>query len=96
MKNILNKTTLLFLAAAITLTACNRQEDEIAGKGGKATIKATPKHHDINIDSCTIHLKYNASDMPSSYDEEVKCVMENGKPVATFTDLKKGKYYLYG
>ncbi len=94
MKNIV--TTFLVLACAVTLYSCERKEDEVAGKGGNATLKVTPQHHADNIDSCTVFLKYNAQDMPGSYDEEVKCVLENGIPVATFSGLKKGDYYVYG
>ncbi len=92
----------VFTSVFITLTvcsiiSCNRKEnEEIAGKGGSATLKITSQHHGKNIDSCTIYIKYNTLDAPSSYDDSVRCVLVDGKPVATFNQLKKGKYYLFG
>lgn len=99
MRYIIQTLFCMALAALITTTACKKKEDtatEIAGKGGNATLKVTAQHHGDNIDSCTIFLKYNVQDKPDTYDEEVVCVPENGKPVATFTGLKKGNYYIYG
>ncbi len=100
MKNGILKLALLSFASVLLFAACERkQPTPVGGKGGKggnATLKVTPQHHGENIDSCTIYLKYNAQDKPSAYDEEVKCVKENGKPVATFTNLNKGNYYVYG
>ena len=96
MKNILLATIAIF---AIVLNSCERKETNIAGKGGNTTLKVTPQHHGDNIDSCTVFLKYNAKDLPASgtaYDEEVICIMEGGKPVATFNNLKQGEYYVYG
>ncbi len=101
MKMTLRTTALVLGATALLLSACERPtttEVEVGGKGGNATLKVTPQHHSENIDSCTIHIKYNVLEKPAThnYDEEVKCVMENGKPVATFSNLKKGNYYIYG
>lgn len=81
------------------ITSCQKKNEDIAGKGGGAVLKITPRHHNRAIDSCTVYLKYNTLDAPApgtNYDEAVKCVPENGKPVATFSNLKKGKYYIYG
>ena len=86
---------------------CKDPEPEpIGGKGGNATLKISPYHHDDPvtgkrnyIDSASIvYIKYNASDRPADgkYDDSVTCVMADGKPVAAFTGLKKGKYFLYG
>lgn len=97
MKQIGMKLSLVALVATMFFTACERKESTpVAGKGGNATLKVTPQHHGDDIDSCTIFLKYNVLDKPSAYDEEVKCVMENGKPVATFSNLHKGNYYVFG
>lgn len=83
--------------AIFSLNSCKEREDNLAGKGGSTVLKVTPQHHGDNIDSCTVYIKYNTQEMPSgNYDEEIKCVMENGKPVATFSNLKKGNYYVYG
>lgn len=87
----------LLLLAAVS---CRKDDNnpEPSGKGGKATLQATPQHHGKNIDSCTIYIKYNTMDAPSNgqYDDSAVCVQVGGKPVATFTQLKKGPYYLYG
>jgi hypothetical protein len=76
--------------------ACKK--DPIAGKGGNAVLKITPRHHGNNIDSCTVYIKYNTKDLPADakYDDSAKCAPVDGKPVATFSNLKKGDYYLYG
>ena len=88
------------LLSSALLLSCNTKEDdpvaELAGKGGNATLKVTPKHHSAEIDSCTIYIKYNSSDVAASYDDSAKVVQENSSPVATFPSLKKGAYYLYG
>lgn len=84
----------------LTLGAASCSREDKAGKGGEATLKVTPQHHGNNIEQCVIYLKYNASTPPSAttegYDENIAVAMEDGKPVATFTKLKKGKYYIYG
>lgn len=96
MKKVTAIVSILALSIC-SLTSCDdRNDPELGGKGGSATLRVTPQHHGENIDSCTISIKYNAQDKPANYDEEVKCVMENGKPVATFSNLKKGNYYVYG
>lgn len=100
MKRLFTASMLVTFMATFTLTSCSRKDDnktvDAAGKGGNTTLKVTPQHHGQNIDSCTIYLKYNAKELPSDFDEQTICIMENGKPVATFTGLKKGDYYIYG
>lgn len=93
--------TILPVLFAASLVSCERKEPEpviVAGKGGNATLNVTPQHHGRNIDSCTIYIKYNTLDKPSNstYDDSAKCMQVNGKPVATFSGLKKGNYYLFG
>lgn len=84
------------LAIAIAATSCQRKEKEdIGGKGGNATLRITPMHHSTEIDSSIVYIKYNASDAAAFYDDSAWCVQVGGKPVATFTGLRKGKYYLY-
>lgn len=92
-----------YLIAAITLlslSACGGRDDiEIGGKGGNATLNITMGHDGNYAKDGTIYIKYNADDMPSEmrYDDSAKCKdMGDGKPVAVFTGLKKGKYYLFG
>ncbi len=80
---------------SIVLFSCERNKDEVAGKGGSATLKVTPQHHGDDISNSKVKLKYNTQELPASFDEEVTTVQENGKPVATFTGLKKGNYYVY-
>jgi len=83
-----------FLAAVAG--ACERKEPEqVGGPGGNAVLRLVPKHHDSLIDSTKVYIKYNASDEPAFYDDSVWCVQENGVPVATFSGLRKGNYYLY-
>ena len=97
------------IIAVLSIAACKKREEpvttttDVAGKGGSATIKATPKHHIKYIDSCTVYIKYNTLDLPSGvfsasqYDDSVVCVKINDSvSVGTFTSLKKGKYFLYG
>lgn len=86
----------LAICSTALFTACKK--DPVAGKGGNAVLKITPRHHGTNIDSCTVYIKYNTKDLPGDgkYDDSAKCVPENGKPVATFSNLKKGDYYLFG
>jgi len=91
----------LALISILSLVACKSKDDpqpSIGGKGGNATLNVTPRHHGKAIDSCTIYIKYNATDAPNTgqYDDSIKCSTIGGIPVASFTNLKKGNYYLYG
>lgn len=96
MKSIV-KFSLIFVLTAIVAASCERDKTEVAGKGGSTTLNVTPKHHDSLIHDCMVYIKYNVQDAPSSYDDSAKCVdNSNGIPVATFTNLKKGNYYLFG
>lgn len=89
--------SVLFFVSCIFLISCERDGvDPIGGKGGKATLRITPQHHGANIDSCMVYIKYNAQDKPALYDDSARCVKINGVPVATFSSLRKGKYYLFG
>lgn len=97
MKTIMLKIA-AFTISVLVVWGCNRDDStsNIGGKGGNATLKVTPQHHTLNIDSCMIYIKYNATNTPDSYDDSAMCVPQDGAPVATFTQLKKGNYYLYG
>lgn len=93
-KNLKMKKYLLLVAGLfLFLAACKKEEDE-----STATLKVTPRHHGRAIDSCTIYLKYNATDVPANgkYDDSAVCVQVGGIPVATFSGLKKGNYYVFG
>lgn len=95
----MKKYSLIFAISALALS-CKKGEDSglLAGKGGLAVLKITPRHHGRQIDSCTIYIKYNAVDAPSggSYDDSAQTVLIDGVPIATFDSLKRGNYYLYG
>jgi hypothetical protein len=80
----------LGLLAALT-AGCNRGDDE------KGELKVTAKHHENYIDSCMVYIKYGSVNPPldGKYDDSAKCVMEGGIPVATFSNLSMGNYYLY-
>jgi hypothetical protein len=94
-----NILLVLVLMLGISSLSCTKRKEK-GGKGGAAILKVTPQHHSKDIEECTIYLKYDASTPPSDntagYDEVVVCVQEAGKPVATFTGLKNGKYYIFG
>lgn len=96
MKNAINLTIVAVLGV-IAFASCKRSDDSpVGGKGGAAVIYATPQHHSKNIDSCKIYIKYNSSEASTTYDDSAVCVPVGGKPVATFSGLKNGKYYLFG
>ena len=70
------------------------------GKGGTASLAVTPTHLNIYIDSCMVYIKYGTLDDPADgiYDDSQKCVLNlpDTIPVATFSNLTPGIYYLYG
>ncbi|MBW7912235.1 MAG: hypothetical protein H3C54_00680 [Taibaiella sp.] len=72
------------------------------GKGGNASFEITPNHNGIDIDSCMVYIKYDASVVPinGQYDDSTWAVRnEKDKtqpPVAKFSGLKPGNYYIYG
>jgi hypothetical protein len=97
----MNRYLLLIAGLLIFFSACKGNDPEptpVGGKGGNAILNVTPRHHGRQIDTCTVYIKYNATDAPSNgvYDDSAACVLVSGIPVATFSGLKKGNYYLYG
>lgn len=99
MNNRLKTTLALFAASSLLFASCSREDkddENTAGKGGQAILRLTPKHHAKLIDSCKVYIKYNTQDKPAFYDDSTWCIPVDGKPVGTFSGLKKGKYYLYG
>jgi len=94
--NPILKYSAILLVSSMALISCERNKDEIAGKGGNAVLKVTPQHHGKNIFDCMVYVKYNTQDKPAAYDDSAKCTTVDGNPVATFTGLKKGNYYFYG
>ncbi len=91
---------LLAMLSMLFCYSCNRKDKnpDIGGKGGSAILKVTPRHHGTQIDSCKVYIKYNTLDAPAGgvYDDSAKCIMVGGLPVATFSGLTNGPYYLYG
>lgn len=86
-------------SVTITETPSNGTPVNVGGKGGNATFRLTPVHEGLNIDSCMLYIKYDASVIPfnGKFDDSVWAVKAaDGTPVGTFTGLKPGKYYLYG
>lgn len=94
--------TFAFIAGtvAVVATGCRKDKDDIAGKGGSATLRITPKHHGIPVDSCRIYIKYNAQDAPADgvYDDSTDAiVVGTGVPrMGLFPGLKRGNYYIFG
>lgn len=90
--------TMTVLISATIFWSCNRSENNTAGKGGNATLRIVPRHHNIatNLIDAKVFIKYDAQDIPNSYDDSASCVWINGTPTATLSGLKKGKYYLMG
>lgn len=88
---------LVFAATTLSLSACNRKDDNTAGKGGNASLTCTPAHHGVskNIINAKVYIKYNTLDLPGSFDDSMNCTIINNKPTATFPGLKTGNYYLY-
>lgn len=88
-----------FAAGCVRKTEINEAEKPvIAGKGGFTTLNITPQHHEKNIDSCIIYIKYNATKKPATnvYDETVTVTHQDGRPMAKFPGLKRGNYFIYG
>lgn len=78
----------------VGLYACQKQPS--AGFGGNATLKISAKHHGSPIDSGKVYLKFNATDVPESYDAEVS-INQNApdQGMAVFEGMKPGDYYIY-
>lgn len=95
------KTILLTLLSGVLMLgfySCTRKDGGTAGKGGKASISCILAHHGVykNIINGKVYIKYNAQDLPDRYDDSLNCDFNNGKPTATFNELRSGNYYLYG
>lgn len=88
------------ILSVLLITGCGRKDktepEGTAGKGGNAVLKITTKHHGKNIDSAKVFIKYNEQNTPAYYDDSAKIAMVDGKPVAVFSGLKPGNYYLLG
>lgn len=91
----------LLLAGAIA-TGCTRENEVIppapypvGGKGGKATLRVTPRHHLQNMDNGKVYIKYNSKVQPAAYDDSADVEYSDGRPMAIFKNLKWGDYYLF-
>lgn len=92
------------LLMGILAVSCTRENAIVkpapaysAGKGGKAKLNVTPRHHLKEISDAKIYIEYNAARQPSDglWDDSAAVVQNNGKPVATFDSLKPGNYFMY-
>ena len=84
-------------------TGCKKKDAPFdvttGGKGGNAVLLVTPEHAGGFVDSCKIYIKYATNDAPANvslYDDSAWCVLQDTTPVATFTNLKVGGYYVFG
>ncbi|RYD55792.1 MAG: hypothetical protein EOP56_14610 [Sphingobacteriales bacterium] len=91
----------LLLAGAIA-TGCTKETEIIppapypkGGKGGKARLRITPRHHLKNTDTCWIYIKYDSKMAAAKYDDSMEVIMQDGRPMAIFDSLRRGDYFLY-
>jgi hypothetical protein len=90
------------LSAFILLTgiiACSpdRGEPITGGKGGNTTLNITPVAGNKILSNSMVYIEYAATNAPKDgiYDDSARSVMIDTLPVATFTNLKTGTYYLF-
>jgi len=96
-----NVYAILILVSALAVCCCKKPDNNTitgGGKGGNAVIRITPEFQNYFIDTCTVYIKYATHDAPANgvYDDSVQCIRVDTLPVATFSGLKTGIYYLYG
>jgi hypothetical protein len=89
--------------ALTSLSSCEsckhyRDLDVNGGKGGNGTLNVRLIHNDNYIDSAGIvYLAYGAAaPADGRYADSAKCTNTGDQYRASFTNLRKGKYYLYG
>lgn len=94
----MKRYSILFSLVYILLFSISCKRKATGGLGGNATLKVYAKHHNLSIDSCTIYIKFNSSELPANgeYDMEEKVVKVGNESYATLNGLKKGYYYIYG
>jgi len=95
------KIRLIIVMLIMCLQACQGPDEPqpvTGGKGGKTVLRITPEFQEFLIDTCTVYIKYATHDAPANglYDDSAVCVLADTVPVATFSGLTKGIYYLYG
>ena len=99
MKSFLTSVFFISVLLLVSGMRCTKPGSSITGgKGGGATLVVTPVHLALNVDSCTIYIKYAAVDAPANgiYDDSQKVHLSDTTPVAIFAGLKKGEYYIFG
>ena len=100
------RTMLPLAVIAIGIFSCNRSSDNVVlpsntnpvgGKGGVANLRITPNNNGVDIDSAQVFIKYNARiDTTGKFDDSAWLSLEDQKPpIVTFTNLKRGDYYIY-
>jgi hypothetical protein len=87
------------VVALVMLQACTKHSGGSitgGGKGGSETIRATAEHSGSLLDTGTVYIKYATLDAPEDgvYDDSAVMVVVNDTPVATFSGLTTGNYYL--
>lgn len=90
------------LLAGTFIAGCTRENPYIppapypvGGKGGKATLRVTPRHHLRNLDTCVVYIYYNSKQMRSSFDDTAYVKYIDGRSMVIFDSLKRGDYFLY-
>ena len=88
----------LIFAVALSAASCDYDDPTVftGGKGGSTVINIVPRHHGKPIEDCKIYIKYNAVDLPESYNDSAKVRLINGLPTAQFGGMRIGNYYVYG
>jgi hypothetical protein len=105
MKSAFISKAFLIVILCISVYACKTKSNYVApattsvgGKGGLATMQVTMEHDTVYVDTGMVYVKYDAVVKPTDnkYDDSAKVVVVKGMPMAIFTELKAGNYFLYG
>ena len=99
---IIHKIIAVFAVSAI-FTSCVRETEVLepvalpsGGLGGKATIKVTPQHHKVNINTGVVYIKFATKIMPAALDSfDATDTIDATNPTAVFETLTQGDYYIY-
>lgn len=91
---------MIFCMSLMAIAGCKHDDQtSIGGKGGSATLKVYPQHHQVSEDliDMKVYVKYNTQDAPANglYDDSATCTYSAGKVEAVFSGLKNGDYYFY-
>lgn len=98
------KSTLLLSVLSVSLYACKDKNDptpvtppSVGGKGGMATLRVISNNTGNDIDTGMAYIKYDAQVVPANnaYDDSAKIKYVDGTPMAIFTELKDGNYYVF-